>query len=93
MTVVADEHGPGGFSAWERLRGWLRNTGTSSPPRRRHLGLRLLVARPGAHRCAVPVQRVALRTVWQGFLDRWYWGDPSIRSGTTRRSGTRSSRA
>jgi spermidine/putrescine transport system permease protein len=77
VTVVADEHGPGGFSAWERLRGWLRNT-WGRP--------RLLVVVTWAYVfwSLVPVliavqfsfNASRSRTVWQGFSDRWYWGDP-----------------
>lgn len=77
MTVVADEHGPGGFSAWERLRGWLRNT-WGRP--------RFLVVVTWAYVfwSLVPVliavqfsfNESRSRTVWQGFSDRWYWGDP-----------------
>jgi len=33
------------------------------------------VAAAGAHRRDVLVQRRAIRTNWQGFSLRWYWGD------------------
>jgi spermidine/putrescine transport system permease protein len=77
MTVVAEEHGPRGFSLWDRLRGWLRNP-WGRP--------RVLVVTTWAYVIwsLVPVliavqfsfNETRSRTVWQGFSDRWYWSDP-----------------
>ncbi len=77
MTAVADEQRPLRFSAWDRLRGWVRNP-WGRP--------RFLVVVTWAYVVwsLVPVLIAVQfsfngsrsRTVWQGFSDRWYWGDP-----------------
>ena len=77
MTVVADERGSPHFSAWDRLRGWVRNPWG----RPRFLGA---VTWAYVIWSLVPVliavqfsfNATRSRTVWQGFSDRWYWGDP-----------------
>jgi spermidine/putrescine transport system permease protein len=76
MTTVAETR-PAEFSAWRRLRGWLRNP-WGRP--------RFLVLFTWAYVLwsIVPVliavqfsfNATRSRTVWQGFSMRWYWGDP-----------------
>jgi spermidine/putrescine transport system permease protein len=77
VTVVADEHAPGGFSTRDRLRGWVRNPWG----RPRFL---VLVTWTYVLWSLVPVMIAVQfsfnesrsRTVWAGFSDRWYWSDP-----------------
>ena len=77
MTVIADERAPAGFSAGNRLWGWLKNP-WGRP--------RFLILFTWAYVLwsIVPVliavqfsfNATRSRTVWQGFSTRWYWGDP-----------------
>ena len=77
MTVIADERRPAGFSAGNRLWGWLKNP-WGRP--------RFLILFTWAYVLwsIVPVliavqfsfNATRSRTVWQGFSTRWYWGDP-----------------
>jgi spermidine/putrescine transport system permease protein len=77
MTVVAEKRASPRFSPWDRVRGWVRNP-WGRP--------RFLVVVTWAYVIwsLVPVliavqfsfNETRSRTVWQGFSDRWYWGDP-----------------
>jgi len=77
MTVIADERRAAGFSAGNRLWGWLKNP-WGRP--------RFLILFTWAYVLwsIVPVliavqfsfNATRSRTVWQGFSTRWYWGDP-----------------
>jgi spermidine/putrescine transport system permease protein len=77
MTIVADERRPPELSARHRLHGWLRNPWA----RPRFL---VLVTWAYVLWSLIPVliavqfsfNSTRSRTVWQGFSDRWYWGDP-----------------
>jgi spermidine/putrescine transport system permease protein len=76
MTTVAERR-PTEFSAWYRLRGWLKNP-WGRP--------RFLVVVTWSYILwsLVPVliavqfsfNATRSRTVWQGFSTRWYWSDP-----------------
>ena len=77
MTVMVDERRAAGFSAGNRLWGWLKNP-WGRP--------RFLILFTWAYVLwsIVPVliavqfsfNATRSRTVWQGFSTRWYWGDP-----------------
>jgi spermidine/putrescine transport system permease protein len=77
MTVVVDERQSPRLSGWDRVRGWVRNPWG----RPRFL---VLVTWAYVIWSLVPVliavqfsfNETRSRTVWQGFSDRWYWGDP-----------------
>jgi spermidine/putrescine transport system permease protein len=77
MTTVAEERSSHEFSAWHRVRGWLRNPW--GKPR-----FLVLVTWGYVVWSLVPVliavqfsfNETRSRTVWAGFSDRWYWGDP-----------------
>ena len=76
MTVVADEHGSAGSPPGS---GCGAGSGTRGRPR-----FLVVVTWAYVFWSLVPVliavqfllNESRSRTVWQGFFDRWYWGDP-----------------
>ena len=84
MSTVAEVPAPPRLSTWTRFRGWLTNPWGASASLVLFTWAHMIRARARPDRGAVLVQRLAPRTLWQGFSTRWYWETWSTRSGTTR---------